>query len=81
MNTNPFKKSVMLTVAASILSIASPVIAGEKLQVFILAGQSNMVGHANPHTIATLYHSDGARDKELIQLERERMPPAASRSP
>ncbi|MGK0189403.1 MAG: hypothetical protein ACI9R3_005220 [Verrucomicrobiales bacterium] len=68
MNTNQFKKSVMLAVAASIMSIASPVIAGEKLKVFILAGQSNMVGHANPHTIATLYHSDDARDKELIQL-------------
>lgn len=58
----------MLAVAASILSIASPVIAEEKLKVFILAGQSNMVGHANPHTIATLYHSDDARDKKLIQL-------------
>ncbi|MFP6855304.1 MAG: hypothetical protein VB980_05925, partial [Opitutales bacterium] len=34
----------------------------KKLQVFILAGQSNMVGHANSHTIATLYDSDDAGD-------------------
>ena len=42
--------------------------AKKKLQIFILAGQSNMVGHANPHTIGTLYHSDEARDKRLIQM-------------
>jgi len=41
---------------------------GKKLQVFILAGQSNMVGHANAHTIATLYDSDDAGDKRLTQL-------------
>ncbi len=68
MITNPFKKSVTFVVAASILSIASPIIAKEKLKVFILAGQSNMVGHANSHTIATLYHSGDARDNELFQL-------------
>jgi len=38
------------------------------LKVFILAGQSNMVGHARGHTIATLFNSDGPKDKELIQL-------------
>jgi alpha-galactosidase len=41
---------------------------GKKLQVFILAGQSNMVGHANSHTIATLYDSDDEGDKRLTQL-------------
>ncbi|SVD48122.1 uncharacterized protein METZ01_LOCUS400976, partial [marine metagenome] len=40
----------------------------KKLQIFILAGQSNMVGHANPHTIGTLYHSDDAKDERLIQM-------------
>ena len=40
----------------------------KKLQVFILAGQSNMVGHANAHTIATLYDSDAAGDKRLAQM-------------
>jgi alpha-galactosidase len=39
-----------------------------KLRIFILAGQSNMVGHANAHTIATLFNPDGAKDKELAQL-------------
>jgi hypothetical protein len=41
---------------------------GKKLQVFILSGQSNMVGHANSHTIATLYDSDDVGDKRLTQL-------------
>ena len=68
MNTKLLKGSVIFAIATSALSIVSPVIAAEKLKVFILAGQSNMVGHASPHTIATLYHSDDARDKELIKL-------------
>jgi hypothetical protein len=34
--------------------------AGEPLKVFILAGQSNTVGHARAHTIATLLASDQA---------------------
>ena len=42
--------------------------AGEQLKVFILAGQSNMVGHARAHTIATLYASDRPRDKALLDL-------------
>jgi alpha-galactosidase len=57
-----------LVVAALFLSVTSPVFSGERLNVFILAGQSNMVGHARAHTIATLYHSDDARDKELVEL-------------
>lgn len=57
-----------MAVAALILLIGSSVFAGEKLKIFILSGQSNMVGHANPHTIATLYHSDSARDKALVKL-------------
>lgn len=48
--------------------MTSTVTAGEKLKIFILAGQSNMVGHANPHTMATLYHSDDPRDEALSQL-------------
>ena len=51
-----------------ILAVATPVFAQGKLKVFILAGQSNMVGHANPHTIATLFNSVDARDKKLIEL-------------
>ena len=68
MKPKSFYRRVLLAVAASFMLIASPVTAGEKLKVFILAGQSNMVGHANPHTLATLYHSGDARDRELIKL-------------
>lgn len=44
------------------------VFAEEPLKIFILAGQSNTVGHARAHTIATLYASGNPRDKELLQL-------------
>ncbi|MDE0596961.1 MAG: hypothetical protein OSA84_12955 [Akkermansiaceae bacterium] len=68
MNTNPFKKSVILALAILIPAIAAPVIAKEKLKIFILAGQSNMVGHAEAHTISTLFHSEDARDNQLTEL-------------
>ncbi len=68
MNTDPFKRIVFLALAILISSIASPVIAKEKLKIFILAGQSNMVGHADAHTIATLFHSGTERDNKLTQL-------------
>jgi alpha-galactosidase len=54
--------------AAAIVSIASPAVAAEKLKIFILAGQSNTVGHANPHTIATLYQSGDPRDEALAKM-------------
>ena len=62
------KKSAVLTMAAAIVSIASPAVAAEKLKIFILAGQSNTVGHANPHTIATLYQSGDPRDEALAKM-------------
>jgi len=62
------KRYVLLAVAASVFSIGNMAVAGDQLKVFILAGQSNMVGHARAHTIATLYHSDRARDRELVEL-------------
>lgn len=69
MNSSPFKKSFLLVVAASILSIVSPVIAAEeKLKIFILAGQSNTVGHSRGHTMGTLFNVDGPKDKALIDL-------------
>lgn len=68
MNFNRLMSRFSLVTAAVFLLVAPPVFAGEKLKVFILAGQSNMVGHARAHTIATLYHSDAARDKKLIAL-------------
>jgi len=68
MNNNPIKKGALLAMAASIFPIANPVMAGEKLKIFILAGQSNTVGHANQHTLATLYRPGDARDEKLTQL-------------
>lgn len=63
-----FRKHSLLVTLIAVLSFASPICGGEKLTIFILAGQSNMVGHARAHTIATLYHSDAERDKELVKL-------------
>ena len=42
--------------------------AKEPLKVFILAGQSNMVGHARAHTIATLLASNSPRDRKLLEM-------------
>ena len=42
--------------------------AEKKLKVFILAGQSNTVGHANGHTMCTLFNADGPKDQMLIDL-------------
>ena len=61
-------KRILTTVTISILSIASPAFADKKLKVFILAGQSNTVGHANQHTLATLYRPGDVRDKKLVKL-------------
>ena len=63
MIANQFKQT--LIAAVLFLSVACQLVADEKLKVFILAGQSNMVGHARAHTIATLYASDAAKDERL----------------
>jgi alpha-galactosidase len=42
--------------------------ASGKLKVFIMAGQSNMVGHSNGHTMATLFNADGPKDEALAKL-------------
>ena len=68
MNQKLLQKARLLLLTTSILSFASPVCAGEKLKIFILAGQSNTVGHANQHTLATLYRPGDERDKKLTQL-------------
>jgi hypothetical protein len=57
-----------LLALAVLLTGSLTVSAADTLKVFILAGQSNMVGHSRGHTVATLYHSDSTKDKELIQL-------------
>jgi hypothetical protein len=68
MTANLVKKAALLAAVTALFLIPSSVLSAEKLKVFILAGQSNMVGHARAHTIATLLHSDKARDEELLQL-------------
>ena len=59
---------VRCAIAAVALLIANSALAKEPLKIFILAGQSNTVGHARGHTIATLYASDNPRDRELAQM-------------
>ena len=68
MKSNNQKTHLLLAVASAVLLLPAKLDAAEPLKVFILAGQSNMVGHARAHTIATLYASDAPRDKELIEL-------------
>ena len=66
---NPFNKRFILVVAVSAFSIVSSAVAAEKkLKVFILAGQSNTVGHARGHTIATLYKNGMSKDATLTQM-------------
>ena len=42
--------------------------ASKKLKVFILAGQSNMVGHSNGRTMGTLFNADGSKDEALAKM-------------
>ena len=67
-----FSKCINKALTCSILAVVytfyCPVLANEKLKVFILAGQSNMVGHADAHTIATLFNSGNDRDNRLTKL-------------
>ena len=65
---NAFQVSARCLVIVMALFCVTVVSGAEKLSIFILAGQSNMVGHARAHTIATLYASDSPRDKELLNL-------------
>ena len=48
--------------------LSASVVADQKLKVFILAGQSNTVGHARGHTIATLYKNGMTKDKDLVRM-------------
>ncbi len=68
MNTHRIKKTSLLLLALSIFPLSGTALAKEKLKIFILAGQSNTVGHANSHTIATLYQSGSDRDNELAKM-------------
>ena len=51
-----------------LVGYVSVAVAAEPLKVFVLAGQSNMVGHARAHTVATLFASENPRDRELLEM-------------
>jgi alpha-galactosidase len=70
---NPIIDRINVYAFASALLLGSvfaqPADAAEKkLKVFILAGQSNMVGHSRGHTMGTLFNADGPKDGELMDL-------------
>lgn len=65
MNT---RKRIIMSVGAFVLSLVTSGSAGEKLKVFILSGQSNMVGHGRGHTIATLYKNGMAKDAGFVKM-------------
>ncbi len=60
-------KTLCLIFLTTVIFLTS-VLASQKLKVFILAGQSNTVGHARGHTIATLYKNGMANDKDLARM-------------
>ena len=68
MSVSPVNRSTTFLLVASFFMAASPIVAGEKLKVFILAGQSNTVGHARAHTIATLYKAGKPAGENLTRL-------------
>ncbi|MDB4743913.1 hypothetical protein OAF98_05450, partial [Planctomicrobium sp.] len=68
MHLSFLKKYCLAAVVVFVISDGRAALAEEPLKIFILAGQSNTVGHARAHTIATLFASDNPRDKELLEL-------------
>jgi hypothetical protein len=70
---NKRKVAMKVTMIASVLllgwaSTQPADAADKKLKVFILAGQSNMVGHSRGHTMSTLFNADGPKDEALVDL-------------
>ena len=61
-------KSIASALLACCVGVQPAEAAPEKLKVFIVAGQSNTVGHANGHTMATLFNADGPKDEALANL-------------
>ena len=68
MSTHLLHRAVLLSISSFMLLFSNSAVAKEKLKIFLMAGQSNMQGHARPHTIATLYKSAKSKDKELLKL-------------
>ncbi|MEE2643275.1 MAG: sialate O-acetylesterase [Planctomycetota bacterium] len=69
-SSNSVGNAILITrLLCFILLLCPGLLRGEEpLKIFLLAGQSNMVGHARGHTIATLFHSDKPRDRELLKM-------------
>ena len=68
MNICSIKKTFSYSIIIMFYVFLSVSSGDEKLKIFILAGQSNMVGHADAHTIATLFNSGSDRDERLTKL-------------
>lgn len=60
--------NLLRAIAIYLIIASATAIAAEKLQVFILSGQSNMVGHANSYLLANLINSPRSEDAELARL-------------
>ena len=68
MQLNSFK-TIPLIAMVLLASLNGSQLPGQQpLTIFLLAGQSNTVGHARAHTIATLFPSSDSRDQQLRQL-------------
>jgi alpha-galactosidase len=68
MTINVLKSLTVVVAGFVFFSLAADGQAKEKLKIFILAGQSNTVGHARGHTIATLYKAGKPGDKALTEM-------------
>ena len=72
MNICSIKKTFLYSIITMFYVFLSISSGDEKLKIFILAGQSNMVGHADAHTMATLFNSGSERDERLTKLVFEK---------
>ena len=68
MNLGSVYRNLFAIVCFLFLFDGSAVQAKKKLNVFILAGQSNMVGFSDAHTIAALFETGKERDRELARM-------------
>jgi alpha-galactosidase len=68
MSTKRVTKAIAGVLLACCVGMQPAEAASGKLKVFIMAGQSNMVGHANGHTMGTLFNVDGPKDEALAKL-------------
>ncbi|MCA8986385.1 MAG: hypothetical protein KDA78_02005, partial [Planctomycetaceae bacterium] len=64
----PLLLAFLISLAHSAFIQAANLTKPPVVKVFILAGQSNTVGHANGHTMGTLFNADGPGDEMLAKL-------------